>query len=66
MVSGYADDTVVHCKTEERTKHFLADLKARFESRHLELHPEKTKIVCYQDANREEIHWGSFADLFTR
>ena len=52
----YADDAVVHCKTEEDARHLLADLKARFESCHLELHPEKTKIVYCQDVNRKEIH----------
>jgi RNA-directed DNA polymerase len=52
----YADDAVVHCKTEEEAKHLLADLKVRFESCHLELHPEKTKVVYCQDVNRKEIH----------
>lgn len=50
----YADDAVVHCKTEEEAKNLLAGLKVRFESCHLELHPEKTKVVYCQDANRKE------------
>ena len=52
----YADDAVVHCKTEKDARHLLADLKVRFESCHLELHPEKTKIVYCQDVNRKKIH----------
>ena len=52
----YADDAVVHCATEGDANHLLAALKARFQDCQLELHPEKTKIVYCQDANRKENH----------
>ena len=48
----YADDVVVHCKTEEEAKALLGKLKERFQKCKLELHPEKTKIVYCKDSNR--------------
>jgi group II intron reverse transcriptase/maturase len=48
----YADDAVVHCRTErqaERVKELLSD---RFAACGLELHPEKTRIVYCKDSNR--------------
>jgi RNA-directed DNA polymerase len=52
----YADDAVVHCATEGDANHLLAALKDRFQDCQLELHPDKTKIVYCQDANRKEKH----------
>ncbi len=41
----YADDIVVHCKTEKQA-YFIKDLiKSRFKQYKLEIHPEKTKVV---------------------
>jgi len=48
----YADDAVIHCDTEEQARTLLAHLAIRLESVGLELHPEKTKVVYCQDANR--------------
>jgi RNA-directed DNA polymerase len=48
----YADDALIHCDTEEQAHRLLADLAGRLRSVGLELHPEKTKIVYCQDANR--------------
>jgi RNA-directed DNA polymerase len=48
----YADDGLVHCKTELQTQQLLAELKVRFEECGLELHPDKTKIVYCKDGNR--------------
>ncbi len=50
----YADDGLVHCKTEHQAQQLLVALKARFEACELELHPEKTKIVYCKDDNRRE------------
>ena len=50
----YADDAVIHCDSEEQARKLLADLAERLESVGLELHPEKTKIVYCQDANRRK------------
>jgi len=41
----YADDGLVHCRSEAEAQHMLAVLKQRFRSCGLELHPVKTKIV---------------------
>ena len=41
----YADDIVVHCKTEKQAKFMLARIRERMTSCMLILHPEKTKIV---------------------
>lgn len=50
----YADDGLVHCRTEKEAQQVLADLKRRFEECGLELHPGKTKIIYCKDDNRQE------------
>lgn len=49
----YADDGLVHCKTEREVQQILAKLKERFEACNLELHPTKTKIVYCKDGSRK-------------
>jgi len=41
----YADDIVVHCKTEKQALFMLRQIKSRMNACKLELHPEKTRIV---------------------
>jgi hypothetical protein len=41
----YADDIVVHCKTEKQALFILKVIKERMQSCYLELHPQKTKVV---------------------
>ena len=41
----YADDVVVHCKTEKQAKFVLGTIRQRLRKCKLTLHPEKTKIV---------------------
>ena len=48
----YADDALTHCKTEQEAQQLLGELKRRFETCGLELHPEKTKIVYCKDRKR--------------
>ena len=48
----YADDGILHCRTESEAKQMLAHLDARLRECGLELHPEKTRIVYCKDANR--------------
>lgn len=48
----YADDGLVHCKTEQEAQQLLVELKERFAISGLELHPEKTKIIYCKDDNR--------------
>lgn len=50
----YADDAVIHCKTEEEAKNLLESLKKRMNICKLELHPTKTKIIYCKDADRKE------------
>ena len=42
----YADDGVVHCRSEAEARLLLERIGFRFEECKLELHPEKTQIVC--------------------
>ena len=48
----YADDIVAHCNTERQARHLLVSIAIRLGALGLELHPEKTKVVFCQDANR--------------
>lgn len=48
----YADDGLVHCKTEEQALAMLNQLAQRFNQCGLELHPDKTKVVYCKDQNR--------------
>ncbi len=41
----YADDIVVHCKTEKQALFMLGQIQERMQQCKLQLHPEKTKIV---------------------
>lgn len=49
----YADDGLVHCRTEFEAQKILAELRERFEACKLELHPTKTKIVYCKDWKRK-------------
>jgi len=49
----YADDGLVHCRTEQEAQQILEDLKVRFLECGLELHPTKTKIVYCKDGSRK-------------
>jgi RNA-directed DNA polymerase len=52
----YADDAVIHCKSESQARLVLAALSERMAQVGLELHPEKTRVVYCKDADRK----GSF------
>lgn len=41
----YADDIVVHCKTDKQAKYMLGKISQRLKKCKLALHPDKTKIV---------------------
>lgn len=49
----YADDAIIHCRTEAEAKEILAKLKQRLKECRLELHPTKTKIVYCKDRERK-------------
>ena len=48
----YADDTVIHCKTEAQARFILDKVNERMQQCRLELHPQKTKIVYCKDKDR--------------
>jgi RNA-directed DNA polymerase len=54
----YADDTIVHCKTEAEARELRAAIGERLVQCKLELHTEKTKIIYCKDDNRH----GSYSD----
>jgi RNA-directed DNA polymerase len=45
----YADDLVIHCKTEKQANYVLDSVRKRLSECMLELHPTKTKIVYCND-----------------
>ncbi len=49
----YADDGVMHCKSEVQAELVLRSSGKRLGQCGLELHPEKTRIVYCQDINRQ-------------
>ena len=50
----YADDGVLHCRTETEAQELKDALTKRFAECKLELHPEKTRIVYCKDADRQK------------
>ena len=48
----YADDAIVHCRTEAEAQEVREAMAARLQACRLELHPEKTKIVYGKDDDR--------------
>jgi RNA-directed DNA polymerase len=52
----YADDVIVHCRTEREAEEVRKAIAERLRACGLELHPEKTKIVYCKDAKRKGRH----------
>lgn len=52
----YADDIVIHCKSEEEANLLLKALRERMSLYGLELHAEKTKVVYCKNYQRNEKH----------
>lgn len=48
----YADDAVIHCRTQGEAKHLLESLDVRMKECKLQLHPDKTQIVYCKDKDR--------------
>jgi RNA-directed DNA polymerase len=44
-IERYADDIIVHCKTEKQALYMLGYIAQRMKACKLTLHPEKTKII---------------------
>jgi RNA-directed DNA polymerase len=52
----YADDAIVHCRSERQARMVLEAIRRRFEQCGLELHPTKTRIVYCKDDDRRGEH----------
>ncbi|WP_352727304.1 reverse transcriptase domain-containing protein [Mesorhizobium australicum] len=50
----YADDAIVHCRTEGEAQIVVEAIRGRLAECRLELHPEKTRMVYCKDSNRGE------------
>jgi len=48
----YADDGLLHCKTQKQAEFMLKTIEERFRDCGLEIHPDKSKIVYCKDINR--------------
>lgn len=48
----FADDAICHCKTWAQAQRLRAALERRFAECHLELHPQKTRVVYCKDDDR--------------
>lgn len=59
----YADDGLLHCRTERQAKYMLGMLAKRFNNCGLQLHPDKTKIVYCKDSNRGDKHQNTSFDF---
>ena len=49
----YADDGLVHCRTEQEAEALRLELQARLAECQLQMHPTKTKIVYCKDGKRK-------------
>jgi group II intron reverse transcriptase/maturase len=49
----YADDIIMHCRSEDEAVKLLEQIKARLKECGLEVHPEKTRIVYCSDSRRK-------------
>ena len=52
----YADDVIIHAKSQAQAEQVLEAVRRRLTECRLELHPEKTKIVYCQDDDRRGQH----------
>lgn len=61
LFERYADDAIVHCRSERQAKLVLEAIRGRFAQCGLELHPMKTRIVyCKDDDRRGEYEHVAF------
>ncbi len=52
----YADDAVIHCRSEKQAKWLLGAIARRLKDCKLTLHPTKSKVVYCKDSRRRERH----------
>jgi RNA-directed DNA polymerase len=52
----YADDAIIHCRSEDEAQEIKKELEARLKECQLELHPKKTKVVYCRDGGRKRSY----------
>ncbi len=52
----YADDGLLHCKSQSQAEYVMSLISERFRECGLEIHPDKSSIVYRKDVNRLEEH----------
>jgi RNA-directed DNA polymerase len=52
----YADDVIVHCRTQAQAEVLRRSIEARLARCRLRVHPQKTRIAYCKDSNRRESH----------
>ena len=52
----YADDAVVHCRSQKQAEVVMQSIASRLEECGLTMHPEKSKIVYCKDSDRTEAY----------
>jgi RNA-directed DNA polymerase len=52
----YADDAVVHCRSQRQAEYVMRAIASRLTDCELTMHPEKSTIVYCKDSNRRETH----------
>jgi RNA-directed DNA polymerase len=52
LFERYADDIVIHCRSQKEAEILLKQIRERLNECKLTVHPEKTKIVYCKDENR--------------
>ncbi len=56
LFERYADDAIVHCRSDAQARVVLYAIRGRFEQCGLVLHPTKTRIVYCKDRSRPRKH----------
>lgn len=59
----YADDVIVHCKSESEAQQVLEAIKERLAQCRLQLNAEKTRIVYCKDENRKATYENTSFDF---
>jgi RNA-directed DNA polymerase len=52
----YADDAVVHCRSQAAAERLLAEIDERLAHCKLQMHPQKSKVVYCKDSNRRQAY----------
>ena len=52
----YADDAVVHCRSQKQAEEVMQSIASRLAECGLTMHPDKSKIVYCKDSNRSESY----------